>query len=68
MSMYELTPQELYETYTEGVDPQRLIDLGRDKIATQLMVEEQLDEEEAYYAADQILVYAQQESPDIPMP
>ncbi len=60
MSVYQMTPREMYESYTAQSDPQDLINRGRTPIATQLMVQEGLDDKSAYYAADMILQYAEQ--------
>ena len=63
MDAYELstlTPREIYDTYVENVDPDELISAGRTAIATRLMTEHQLEDRAAYYAADQILVRADQ--------
>jgi vacuolar-type H+-ATPase subunit I/STV1 len=54
----ELSAQEVYATYVRDADPSELIRDGRTKLASKLMVEEGLDEEAAYYAADQILSVA----------
>lgn len=53
--IYELTAQEVYATYMKGADPADVLNDGRTKLAARLMVEEGLDEEAAYYAADQIM-------------
>jgi|SRR5688572_24205062 len=54
----ELSAREVYATYVRDADPAELIRDGRTKLASKLMVEEGLDEEAAYYAADQILSVA----------
>jgi ribosome-associated translation inhibitor RaiA len=53
--VYELSAEEVYATYTRGIDPSELLRDGRTKLAAKLMVEEGFDEEAAYYAVDQIL-------------
>jgi hypothetical protein len=68
MDVYELTARELYDTFADNADPMMLAEQGRDELATRLMTEEELDEEDAYYAADQILSYAQEQGPNIPPP
>jgi hypothetical protein len=60
MSVYELKPQEIYDSYAEGLDPAELLKQSRTDLATRLRVEEGLKQEEAYHAADQMLVYARQ--------
>jgi hypothetical protein len=60
MSVYQLTSKELYESYMQGVEPAELLEQSRIDLATQLRVEEGLKQEEAYYAADQMLAYARQ--------
>jgi hypothetical protein len=57
MSVYELSAREIYETYVGYQVPPDLLTEGREEIATRLRVEEGLRQEEAYYAADQILAY-----------
>ena len=60
MSVYQLTSKELYESYMQGVEPTELLGQSRIDLTTQLRVEEGLKQEEAYYAADQMLAYARQ--------
>ncbi|MGD8625112.1 MAG: hypothetical protein PVJ34_11275 [Anaerolineae bacterium] len=60
MSVYQLNAQEIYETYAPGLDPADLLDQSRIDLATRLRVEEGLKQEEAYYAADQMLAFARQ--------
>jgi ribosome-associated translation inhibitor RaiA len=57
--IFELEPEEVYDAYAREVAPVTLINLDRTALASQLMLEKGLDEEAAYYAADQILVAAQ---------
>ncbi len=59
MSVYQLTPKELYQSYTNQVDPNDLVSQGRTTLATRLMVDEKMTDKDAYYAADQIFQYAQ---------
>jgi hypothetical protein len=56
----ELTAEEVYATYAKGQDPQEFLSKGRTEIASELMVEEGLKQEAAYFAADQILRVAQE--------
>ena len=58
MSVYELSARELYDAYAQGAGPAELLKRTRVEIATRLRVEEGLRQEEAYYAADQILAHA----------
>jgi hypothetical protein len=61
MSVYELTAREIYATYVPVTTrPEELFDQGRNAIATRLILEEGLRQEDAYYAADQILFVAQE--------
>ena len=60
MSVYELTAQENYDSYARGADPADLLRQSRIEPATRLRVEEGLKQEEAYYAADEMLAYARQ--------
>jgi len=57
--VFELSPVELYDTYTPDTDPQQLLELGRSDLATSLMVDEEMDQKAAYYVADHILEYAE---------
>ncbi len=59
MSVYELTPTELYQAYAEGRDPREVLDEGRTVLATWLQVEQGMTQEEAFYAADEIRTHAQ---------
>lgn len=58
--IYELTPGEVFETFVNQLDVQSIADLDRDAVASQLMLKEKLNEETAYYAADQLLSFAEQ--------
>lgn len=62
MSLYELSPKEVYDTYTAEVPPETLLKQARSQIASDLMINEKLDQESAYYAADLILEHAQRKS------
>ena len=59
MSVYQMTPLEMYESYTAQADPRELLNRGRTAIATHLMTSEGLDDKSAYYAADMILQHAE---------
>ena len=65
LSMQELTIEEIHDTYVDDVITKEIIDQGRDKIAAKLMLEENLDQDSAYYAADCILDYASGRSTNI---
>jgi hypothetical protein len=58
--IFELSAGEVYATYAGQADPAELISQGRADIAADLMLNENLDKETAYYAADQILEFAQE--------
>jgi hypothetical protein len=60
LSIQALTAREIYDTYIDDAISQKMLDQGRDQIAAKLMVNEKLDQESAYYAADRILEYTQQ--------
>jgi hypothetical protein len=55
----ELTAQEVYATFVQDHDAEKLLQKNRMEIASKLMVEEGLKQEVAYFAADQILRVAQ---------
>jgi hypothetical protein len=55
-----LSAVEIYASYAPGIDPAELLGQSRTELATRLRVEEGLKQEEAYYDADQMLVYARQ--------
>ncbi len=59
MSLYELTPRELYDAYGDQADLATLLDRGRVDIAKDLINQKELDPKIAYYVADQILKFAQ---------
>jgi hypothetical protein len=60
LSVFELTPLEIYNTYVDTTVSQETITEGRDNIAAKLMVEDKLDQKSAYHAADRILEHAYQ--------
>jgi len=51
----ELSAQEVYGTYMKDADPVDILKDEHTKLDAKLMVEEGLDEEATYYAADQIM-------------
>ncbi|MFO7942968.1 MAG: hypothetical protein R6U51_01490 [Anaerolineales bacterium] len=57
--LYKASPKELYETYTPSRDPRSLLDKGRSKLASEMMMEEEMEQEAAYYITDIILEYAE---------
>lgn len=62
----DLTPRELFDTYIEGdTIGSELLEEGRTKIASRLMVEHGLSQEAAYFAADKILEFATEETGNI---
>ena len=67
MSVYQMDAREIYEAYTANIAPADLLSQGRDAIANRLINEEQMPQKAAYYAADQILVYAEHIEDDIPL-
>jgi hypothetical protein len=60
MRVYELTAEDLYDSYAQGANPADLFGQSRIDLVTPLRVEEGLKQEEAYYAVDQMLAYARQ--------
>jgi hypothetical protein len=66
MSVYELSARELYDAYAGSRDPAEVMAQGREALAQRLRIEHGLRQEDAYYAADQILAAAQQLSADQP--
>lgn len=56
---YDLSADEVYATYAKNQKPAEVINKDRDEIASELMVEQGLTEDAAYFAADQILFIAQ---------
>ena len=60
LAVFTLTSLEIYNTFVDKVIPKGMLNQSRDQIATKLLLDANLDQESAYYAADQILEYAQQ--------
>jgi hypothetical protein len=58
----ELTPEEVYATFFGKQDSSKFLDKDRTELASKLMVEEGLEQEAAYFAADQILLVAQEDA------
>ncbi len=58
MGVYALTAMEIYDAYSHGRSPADLVNVDRARIATRLMLEENMDENAAYYATDELLAYA----------
>ena len=58
----ELGAEEVYATYFKGQNPEEILSKDRMQIASTLMVEEGLNQEAAYFAADQILRVAADKS------
>jgi ribosome-associated translation inhibitor RaiA len=56
----ELTPREIFATYADQLNPAALLDWDRATLAAELMASKGLDQEAAYYAADQILAFVQE--------
>lgn len=56
----ELTAKEVFATYAGDQDPQEFLEKSRVQIASELMVEGDLEQEAAYFAADQILRFSQE--------
>lgn len=59
MSIYEMSPTELFDTYAEGIDPADLVAEGRNNIAIRLRADEGLSQEAAFHVTDQILIEAE---------
>lgn len=62
----DLTPREVFATYIgSDITGSELLEEGRTKIASRLMVEHGLSQEAAYFAADKILQFAKEEAGNI---
>jgi hypothetical protein len=59
VNVYRMSPEEIYETFAGQADPQELVEQGRATLTADLMVKEGLLHEVAFYAADQLLEFAQ---------
>lgn len=60
MSVFQLSTKEIYDAYIGDATPPKLLEEDRHELAARLQIEEGLDEEESYYAADQMRAYARQ--------
>ena len=58
--IYELEAEEIYDSFARRIDAAKLLDMDRTELATRLMLENDLDEAAAFYAADQIMTFAQE--------
>ena len=58
--VYQLSAREIFDAYVGQADVTEILNRTRTDIAAELMTKKQLDQEAAYYAADEILVYAQE--------
>ena len=56
---YELSAEEIYATYAKGWDPEDVLRMDHTEIASRLMVEQGLTQDAADFAADQILLVAE---------
>jgi len=61
---WELSAEEVYGTYVNDIEPKELLQYGRTQLASSLMLKEGLNQEAAYFAADQILRIAQRKLDD----
>ena len=59
MNVFRMSPEEIYEIFAGQADPQELVQQGRATLTAELMVKEGLLHEVAFYAADQLLEFAQ---------
>lgn len=57
--IYEMTAQEIYNKFAGDTLPDMWLEIPRDEIAASMRVKEQLNQDDAFYVADQILVAAQ---------
>ena len=61
MSVYQLSAREIYETYiADETAPATVLGMSRTDLAARLQVEQELSQEDAYFATDQIMAHAQQ--------
>ena len=56
---YDLSAEEIYDTYAKGWEPDEILEMDRTEIVRHLMVEEGLTQDAADFAADQILRVAE---------
>ena len=57
---YDLSAEEVYATYAKGWKPQDVLQMDHTEIASRLMVEQGLTQDAADFAADQIILVAEQ--------
>ena len=57
---YDLSADEIYATYAKGRQPEEVLRMDHTEIASRLMVEQGLTQDAADFAADQILLVAEQ--------
>jgi hypothetical protein len=58
IDIYRMSSRELYEEFVGDMEPTDLLDEGRDRLAMRILLDHELSEEDALYAADQILNFA----------
>ena len=56
---YDLTADEIYATYAKGWHPEEVLQMDHTQIASRLMLEHGLTQDAADFAADQILLVAE---------
>lgn len=61
MGVFDLSGQQMYTAYTNGETPIDLLTLGQAALAARLKGEQGLSQEEANYAADFLLTYAEEQ-------
>ena len=57
---YDLSADEIYATYAKGWQPKEILRMDHTEIASRLMVEQGLPQDAADFAADQILLVAEE--------
>jgi ribosome-associated translation inhibitor RaiA len=57
---YDLTPEEIFATYAKGWDPEEIRAMDTTQIASRLMIEQGLTQDAADFAADQIVLVAEE--------
>jgi ribosome-associated translation inhibitor RaiA len=57
---YDLSAEEIYATYAKGWQPEDILRMNHTEIASRLMVEQGLPQDAADFAADQILLVAEE--------
>jgi len=56
--VYEMSAEEIYQTFVNQDNPAELLAMDRADLATQLMIDRDLEETAAFYVTDQILAIA----------